>query len=488
MAVPVSDLQQIAPSAVIELFQLELNAAQHGVNETYYFHAGVNATGSNADIIWNGQAYLAFPIEATEFEYTGTGSLPRPKLRISNIYGTITGIILTLPNGLEGAKVTRLRTLARYLDAANFPAAGILLTEDGDALLLEDGSSILLEAINPTEDPTAEFPREIYYIDRKASENRDLIEFELAAAFDLVGVRAPKRQCVSNVCQWTYRGAECGYAGNAYFDFNDVPVAAIGQDVCGKRLRSCELRFAQQRFNGTVTVGSNIITLGQSVSFSTGDPVSGFGLPGGTTVSSVAGNLVTVSQNSTASTYVTTTGTIQSNYTQIVLSSAAGIIPGMAVFGNYLPANTQVVGVSGNTVTLSSTVDATQFFTTAWTRTSTASRYRRERNKVYFSDLSTPMTVGQFISSSVLPLSRRAVITGVLKGFSGSFKGGLSRYKLAVISQEAATNASIVWTAYTGGTIPAATYNFVSTNGNYTFRANASIPYGSYPGVGALFT
>jgi phage-related protein len=43
MAVPVSDLQQIAPSAIIELFQLELNASQHGVNETYYFHAGVNA-------------------------------------------------------------------------------------------------------------------------------------------------------------------------------------------------------------------------------------------------------------------------------------------------------------------------------------------------------------------------------------------------------------------------------------------------------------
>jgi hypothetical protein len=325
-------------------------------------------------------------------------------------------------------------------------------------------------------------------IDRKASENRDLIEFELAAAFDLVGVRAPKRQCVSNVCQWIYRGAECGYAGNAYFNFNDVPVAAIGQDVCGKRLRSCELRFSQQRFAGTVTVGSNIITLGQSVSFSTGDPVSGFGLPGGTTVSSVAGNLVTVSQNSTASTYVTTTGTIQSNYTQIVLSSAAGIIPGMAVFGNYLPANTQVVGVSGNTVTLSSPVAPEQFFNTAWTRTSTAARYRRDRNKVYFTDLSTPITVGQFISSSVLPLSRRAVITGVLKGFFGSTKVGLSRYKIAVISQEAATNASVVWTAYTGGTIPAATYNFVSTNGNYTFRANASIPYGSYPGVGALFT
>jgi lambda family phage minor tail protein L len=166
MAVPFSDLQAIAPSAVIELFQLELNATQHGVNETYYFHAGVNAT-NNADIIWNSQAYVAFPIEATDFEYTGTGSLPRPKLRISNIFGTITGLILSLPNGLEGAKVTRIRTLARYIDGVNFPGG-----------------------TNPygTPDPTAEFPREIYYIDRKAAENRDLIEFELAAAFDLVGV------------------------------------------------------------------------------------------------------------------------------------------------------------------------------------------------------------------------------------------------------------------------------------------------------------
>jgi lambda family phage minor tail protein L len=471
MAVPFSDLQAIAPSAVIELFQLELNAAQHGVNETYYFHAGVNATNSG-DIIWNGQAYLAFPIEATEFEYTGTGSLPRPKLRISNIYGTITGIILTLPNGLEGAKVTRIRTLARYIDGANFPGG-----------------------TNPlgTPDPTAEFPREIYYIDRKASENRDLIEFELAAAFDLVGVRAPKRQCVSNVCQWTYRGAECGYAGNAYFDFNDVPVAAIGQDVCGKRLRSCELRFSQQRFAGTVTVGSNIITLGQSVSFSTGDPVSGFGLPGGTTVSSVAGNLVTVSQNSTASTYVTTTGTIQSNYTQIVLSSAAGIIPGMAVFGNYLPGNTQVVGVSGNTVTLSSTVDATQFYSVIGSFSGTAgSRTGRQRSEVYRNTIQVAPnaagSVGQLVANSVaMPLSRGAIITNV--GYRWIFVAkNASRRKVYTISQSVARAQTVVFSIYQFNGIPSATYNFVSTNGFYTFRANASIPYGSYPGVGAFFT
>ena len=468
MSVPVSDLQSIAPSAIIELFQLELNAAQHGVNETYYFHAGTDATGSNDDIVWDGQAYLAFPIEATEFEYTGTGSLPRPKLRVSNIYGTITGLILSLPNGLEGAKVTRIRTLARYIDGVNFPGG-----------------------TNPlgTPDPTAEFPREIYYIDRKASENRDLIEFELAAAFDLVGVRAPKRQCVANVCQWTYRGPECGYAGNAFFNFNDVPVAAIGQDVCGKRLRSCELRFAQQRFAGSVTLSSNVITLGQPASFSTGDPVSGFGLPTGTTVSSVSNNLVTVSQNATASSSATTTGTIQSNFNQIIVTSATGLGVGMTVTGNYLQPNTQITAISGTTLTLSVAIDPTQFLSVAETFTGYPNPYHLIRgggnatSAVYYLFVFSPFpsfAVGQFISSSLLPLSARAKISSLGSTFGYRI---LNLDKTFTYSKFPTT-----WTLYNLGAIPSATYTFTVTDPNYTFRANSSIPYGSYPGIGAFST
>lgn len=189
-SLPVSELQGIAPSAVIELFELQLNTAQHGVSETYRFHAGSNMNG-NGEVVWNGASYLRFPVEADGFEYSGNGQLPRPKIRCSNIFGTITAILLSLPSGLEGAKVTRIRTLARYLDGINF-AGGV----------------------NPygTPDPSAEFPREIYYIDRKTVETRDVVEFELAAAFDLAGVRAPKRQCISNICQWVYKSTECGYA------------------------------------------------------------------------------------------------------------------------------------------------------------------------------------------------------------------------------------------------------------------------------------
>jgi lambda family phage minor tail protein L len=188
MTVPVSELQAIAPSAIIELFELQLNTAIQGSNTIYRFHAGTNATGNNGNVVWAGNTYQAFPIEAEGFEYSGNGQLPRPKIRVSNILGTITAIILTTP--LEGAKVTRIRTMARYLDAVNFSGS-----------------------VNPygTPDSTAEFPREVYFIDRKSAETRDVVEYELAAAFDLIGVRAPKRQCISNICQWVYRSAECGY-------------------------------------------------------------------------------------------------------------------------------------------------------------------------------------------------------------------------------------------------------------------------------------
>ena len=207
MAVPVSDLQAVAPSAIIELFELELNTTQHGVNETYRFHAGANIN-ANGELVWAGNAYMRFPIEADGFEYSGNGQLPRPKVRVSNILSTITALLLTLPSGLEGAKLTRIRTLARYIDGANFPGG-----------------------TNPygTPDPTAEFPREVYYIDRKTAETRDVVEFELAAAFDLAGVRAPKRQCIANICQWVYKSTECGYSG--------------ALPTCAKTLADCKTHF-----------------------------------------------------------------------------------------------------------------------------------------------------------------------------------------------------------------------------------------------------
>ena len=173
----ITDLQKINPSAIIELFTLQLDSTLHGASTIYRFHNGTSLN-ANADIVWAGNTYIKLPIQAEGFAFQ-KGQLPRPTLTVSNALGTITAILLnvnavTTGNDLTGATVTRIRTLARYLDAVNFSGG-----------------------TNPlgTPDPTAEFPQEIYKIDRKSSENREIVQFELAAVFDLAGVRAPKRQC-----------------------------------------------------------------------------------------------------------------------------------------------------------------------------------------------------------------------------------------------------------------------------------------------------
>ena len=194
MATPVSELQKINPSNIVELFQLQLDTTIHGADTTYYFHNGVSEN-NNGNLIFDSVEYTRMPIEASGFEFNGK-QLPRPKLRISNILGTFTTILLTLPQGLEGAKVTRIRTLERYIDHINFDIGDILLEDDSE-LLQENDSLVSQESSdNPhgTPDATATFPNEVYFIDRKSTENRDIIEFELAASFDLQGVRLPKRQ------------------------------------------------------------------------------------------------------------------------------------------------------------------------------------------------------------------------------------------------------------------------------------------------------
>ena len=173
----ISDIQSINPSSIIELFTLTTTSALHGSATTYRFHAG-SSLNANGEIVWAGNTYQRFPVQAEGFAYQ-KGQIPRPTLTVSNVFGTITSILLTVNqtttgNDLTGATVTRIRTLAKFIDAVNFT-----------------GNT------NPfgTPDPNAEFPKEVYKIDRKATENREVVEFELAGPTDLAGIRIPGRQC-----------------------------------------------------------------------------------------------------------------------------------------------------------------------------------------------------------------------------------------------------------------------------------------------------
>ena len=213
------ELAKINPSAIIELFELRLDSALHGSSDIYRWHAGTNADVTG-NIVFGGQTYERIPVKADGFEYTNTGTLPRPTLTVSNLGSEITAILLvvnatTKGNDLGGAEVRRIRTLKKYLDGES------------------------------AADPNVQFPQERWFIDRKASETRDAVSFELASKFDLAGQSIPKRQLIANVCQWKYRSSECSYAGTNYFDVNGNSVTTEAEDVCGKRVASCKLRFGE---------------------------------------------------------------------------------------------------------------------------------------------------------------------------------------------------------------------------------------------------
>lgn len=214
-----TELQKLAPSTVIELF--ELDATSVG-GDILYFHAGTNEIRQN--VVWNGNTYTRYPVIVSGFEFNGSGQFPRPKLKVSNIFSAITALVLNY-NDLLGVKLTRRRTLAKFLDAVNF-ASGI----------------------NANADPTAEFAQDIYFIDRKSNEDRDIVEFELCSAFDVAGIQLPRRQVIQNVCTWRYRGPECGYTGPPVFDINDAPIVEASTSA-GKALLSARDAYLAAQAN-----------------------------------------------------------------------------------------------------------------------------------------------------------------------------------------------------------------------------------------------
>ena len=191
MAIPISELQSLNPSSLIELFTLQLVEGTHyatgnpdSVPTIFRFHAGTSMN-SNANIIWQGDTYQKFPIDAQGFEFSGKGQIPRPQLTMSNLGGitrsgsvlSVTDLLiivnLTTPhNDLLGATVTRLLVLASSLDNANFSSGS-----------------------NPFGTANSnELPQEIYVIDRKMSESRNIVQFELTAANDTQNKRVPASQ------------------------------------------------------------------------------------------------------------------------------------------------------------------------------------------------------------------------------------------------------------------------------------------------------
>lgn len=255
------DIQTLEPGQLVELFDLDATAIG---GEVLRFH-GHTQVGS---IYWQGNEYSPWAIQAEGFARNGQGQQPTPRLSVGNVNGFVSALCLYLQD-MVGAKLTRHRTLGRYLDAVNFPpkpSEGPSLVLDFTGLLDVGNSPTLslnfatgrYEAAspyyavwegNPDADPTEEMPQEVWYIEQKIDETNESVTFELSSALDFGDVQLPRRQIVANVCMWLtiggYRGPYCGYTGSAYFDKDDNPVADPALDRCGGRVNSCKCRFGE---------------------------------------------------------------------------------------------------------------------------------------------------------------------------------------------------------------------------------------------------
>ncbi|VUS93717.1 phage minor tail protein L [Klebsiella huaxiensis] len=230
-----ADYQKLEPGNEIRLLEIDGNV--FGMDDVLYFH-GHSIAHSESEILaaggdesrlpakpiwWQGNEYMPWPCIIEGIESTTSGRDAQPSLKVANIDASITALCLYYDD-LVQAKVTVHDTLAKYLDARNFPEG------------------------NAAADPTQE-KRKVFFIDAKSEETNEAIEFTLASPMDLQGIMIPTRQ-LHSICTWCIRnkyrsGDGCDYTGQRYFDKNNISVTDPALDVCNGTLSACKLRFGE---------------------------------------------------------------------------------------------------------------------------------------------------------------------------------------------------------------------------------------------------
>jgi len=213
-----SDWQQPNVGTLVILYELDLTDLGGAV---FRF---VEGTISGTAVHFQNQTFFPLDMDSTGWELKGTGQLPKPKIKLNSQELTLRAALNTYEDML-GATVRRKRTFSKYLDG------------------------------EPLADASAEFPVDIYVIERKSAQNREFIEFELAAYMDYEGKKIPGRQVLRDTCTHIYRyydttasgfdytHATCPYTGSSYWDISGDVESEPEDDACGRKLTDCQLRF-----------------------------------------------------------------------------------------------------------------------------------------------------------------------------------------------------------------------------------------------------
>lgn len=213
-----TDIQGLTQDAIVTMFQIDASKVGEGL-------LTFSPTSNNGvPVKFNGIVYTALPIAADGFKWSGDGTLPRPTLTLAAKDLMFLSMVVN-SGDLVGCPVTRLRTYRKYLDDS------------------------------PTANPQAMFMPENYVIERKSSQRRTQLQFELSVKMDQQGIMLPARQILRDTCthrfrfwangQWNYTGVTCPYAGAEMYEPNGQPTTDPTKAKCGKKLSDCKIHFGQ---------------------------------------------------------------------------------------------------------------------------------------------------------------------------------------------------------------------------------------------------
>ena len=219
---------RLGGEALLSLYQLDLTSV--GGPGTIFFTEDVGVGGV---ISFMGQAYQQVAVNTSGFEWAGSGPMPRPTIRVNNVGGLFTTYLLDYGD-LIGARLSRIRTFARFLDGA------------ADA----------------AEAPYA-YVADQFVVEQKVQQTAAMIEWRLSSILDQQGRMLPGRQVIRDTCMFRYRTWDaslgrfdngdpadpraplvtCPYASAVYFDREDNGVLSPADDRCSKKLSGCKARF-----------------------------------------------------------------------------------------------------------------------------------------------------------------------------------------------------------------------------------------------------
>lgn len=234
-----SEIQKYNPSERIELFKLDYRSLYVAPLTDPTEGISHYTTGGTA-VFFGGTAYVPTSMQADGFDRSSKGTLPTPTLTIVDVAGTLGALLDNASEVLKnkdllGTIVTRVVTFRRFLDP-------------------ESGGT----------EPNTSLPAEVYKIERKSKQSRDLLEFSLVSVLDMEGRLVPKRLILKDVCTFVYRtydpsiitvppypfrsegrDNDCPYTGTTHYFDPDGIETTIENDVCGHTFSDCLLRFPQ---------------------------------------------------------------------------------------------------------------------------------------------------------------------------------------------------------------------------------------------------